>query len=65
MQDHTPCVFFSDDGDRVGTYKGHNGVVWTYDITRAPLASTPSRTSMRAGPGLTPAPLPQPIRGVS
>eukprot|EP00232_Nephroselmis_pyriformis_P020878 CAMPEP_0182864750 /NCGR_PEP_ID=MMETSP0034_2-20130328/7326_1 /TAXON_ID=156128 /ORGANISM="Nephroselmis pyriformis, Strain CCMP717" /LENGTH=324 /DNA_ID=CAMNT_0024997013 /DNA_START=70 /DNA_END=1044 /DNA_ORIENTATION=+ len=33
-KDHTPCVFFSDDGDRVGTYKGHNGVVWTCDITR-------------------------------
>ena len=27
-KDHTPCVFYSDNGERIGTYKGHCGTVW-------------------------------------
>lgn len=33
IQDHHPTLWFSDDGYRVGTYNGHNGAVWTCDIT--------------------------------
>jgi len=32
-KDHTPTVWFSDNGERIGTYVGHNGAVWTCDIT--------------------------------
>jgi len=32
-KDHTPTVWFGDDGMRLGTYKGHNGAVWTCDVT--------------------------------
>jgi len=31
-KDHTPCVFYSDNGERIGTYKGHCGTVWCIDI---------------------------------
>lgn len=31
-QDHKPCIWFSDDGTRLGTFDGHNGTVWTCDI---------------------------------
>ena len=34
-KDHTPNIWYSDDGERIGTYKGHNGAVWTCDITGA------------------------------
>ena len=33
-KDHTPTVWRSDSGDRLGTYDGHNGTVWSLDITR-------------------------------
>lgn len=32
-KDHHPTLWYSDDGERVGTYIGHNGAVWTCDIT--------------------------------
>ncbi|DBA93000.1 hypothetical protein WJX79_006086 [Trebouxia sp. C0005] len=32
-KDHHPTLWFSDDGYRVGTYNGHNGAVWTCDLT--------------------------------
>ncbi|WIA20372.1 hypothetical protein OEZ85_004795 [Tetradesmus obliquus] len=28
-----PCLWYADDGRRVGTYEGHNGAVWTCDFT--------------------------------
>ena len=34
-KDHHPTLWYSDDGERVGTYIGHNGAVWTADITGA------------------------------
>ena len=34
-KDHTPNLWYSDDGERIGTYSGHNGAVWTCDITGA------------------------------
>jgi len=32
-KDKSPCVWFSDNGERLGTYEGHNGVVWCLDVT--------------------------------
>jgi translation initiation factor 3 subunit I len=28
-----PCLWFAEDGKRIGTYEGHNGAVWSCDIT--------------------------------
>ncbi len=30
-KDKTPCVWFSHNGERLGTYNGHGGTVWTVD----------------------------------
>jgi len=27
-----PCVWYSNSGERVGTYNGHNGAVWSLDV---------------------------------
>lgn len=28
-----PCLWFAEDGKRIGTYEGHNGAVWSCEIT--------------------------------
>lgn len=28
-----PCLWFGEDGTRLGTFEGHNGAVWTCDFT--------------------------------
>uniref|UniRef100_A0A0E0QH71 Serine-threonine kinase receptor-associated protein n=1 Tax=Oryza rufipogon TaxID=4529 RepID=A0A0E0QH71_ORYRU len=33
-KDHTPNVWFADNGDRLGTYSGHNGAVWSCDTAK-------------------------------
>ncbi|GAB2275276.1 Eukaryotic translation initiation factor 3 subunit I [Dionaea muscipula] len=33
-KDHTPTVWFADNGERLGTYRGHNGAVWSCDVSR-------------------------------
>lgn len=33
-KDHTPTVWFADNGERLGTYRGHNGAVWSCDASR-------------------------------
>lgn len=32
-KDNHPTLWYSGDGERIGTYKGHNGTVWTCDVT--------------------------------
>ncbi|TFY80915.1 hypothetical protein EWM64_g3094, partial [Hericium alpestre] len=31
-KDHVINVWFSHNGERLGTYEGHNGAVWTIDV---------------------------------
>jgi len=31
-KDLQPCLWFAEDGTRIGTYEGHNGAVWSCDI---------------------------------
>ena len=31
-KDKSPCVWFTHSGERLGTYKGHNGAVWNLDV---------------------------------
>src|SRR5882762_3311604 len=31
-KDHIINVWFSHNGERLGTYDGHNGTVWTIDV---------------------------------
>jgi len=32
-KDTEPCVWYSENGERLGTYKGHNGAVWSLDVS--------------------------------
>ena len=32
-KDNHPTLWYAGDGERIGTYKGHNGTVWTCDVT--------------------------------
>lgn len=31
-KDANPCVWFSSNGERLGTFDGHNGAVWCIDV---------------------------------
>jgi len=33
-KDHHPTVWNGETGERIGTYNGHNGAVWSCDVTR-------------------------------
>ena len=37
-KDHRPCMWYADNGERIGTFDGHNGTVWCIDVNcaRAP-----------------------------
>ena len=30
-KDHRPCVWYADNGERLGTFEGHSGTVWAID----------------------------------
>lgn len=32
-KDHSPCVWYSDSGERLGTFDGHAGAVWACDVS--------------------------------
>lgn len=32
-KDYQPSVWYSENGERLGTYIGHNGVIWCIDVT--------------------------------
>uniref|UniRef100_A0AC35THK9 Eukaryotic translation initiation factor 3 subunit I n=1 Tax=Rhabditophanes sp. KR3021 TaxID=114890 RepID=A0AC35THK9_9BILA len=32
-KDREPCVWFSDNGERLGSYEGHDGAVWDIDVS--------------------------------
>ena len=31
-KDHTPCLWYAENGERIGTYSGHCGAVWAVDV---------------------------------
>lgn len=33
-KDHQPTLWFADSGERLGTFVGHNGAVWSCDVSR-------------------------------
>jgi translation initiation factor 3 subunit I len=33
-KDHSPTIWFSENGERVGTYDGHSGALWCIDVNR-------------------------------
>ena len=32
-KDHTPTLWYADNGERHGTFRGHNGAVWCCDVS--------------------------------
>uniref|UniRef100_A0A0M3HT81 Eukaryotic translation initiation factor 3 subunit I n=1 Tax=Ascaris lumbricoides TaxID=6252 RepID=A0A0M3HT81_ASCLU len=32
-KDKSPCVWYTENGERIGTYDGHNGVIWDIDVS--------------------------------
>ena len=32
-KDGTPCAWYSDNGERLGTFEGHTGAVWMLDVS--------------------------------
>lgn len=31
-KDARPVVWYTDNGERLGTYNGHNGTIWAIDV---------------------------------
>ena len=34
-KDHRPCLWYADNGERIGTFDGHSGTVWCVDFNCA------------------------------
>ncbi|KAJ3550817.1 hypothetical protein NM688_g4994 [Phlebia brevispora] len=59
-KDHVINVWFSHNGERLGTYDGHNGTVWTIDvdfITHPPLSCIPAVSHTIRSPNVITNPL--------
>jgi translation initiation factor 3 subunit I len=50
-KDKSPCVWWSDNGERIGTYEGHNGAVWSLDVTRDSKYLSRARLTRPCGSG--------------
>lgn len=37
-KDHVPSLWYSENGERIGTYHGHCGTVWCLDVNCTPRA---------------------------
>ncbi|KAL7751964.1 translation initiation factor eIF3 subunit [Sorochytrium milnesiophthora] len=71
-KDALVCVWFAHNGELLGTYKGHNGVVWDFDVnhdsTRLITASADSSTRLwdvRTGKSLFKWTTSSPVRAVA
>ena len=31
-KDYRPCMWYADNGERIGTFEGHTGTVWCIDV---------------------------------
>ena len=51
-KDHRPCMWYADNGERIGTFDGHNGTVWAIDVNCA--RHHPMRAPSSLRPPLTP-----------
>ncbi|CAJ0950783.1 unnamed protein product, partial [Mesorhabditis belari] len=67
-----PCVWFTENGERIGTYEGHNGVVWDLDVSwdTKSMATASGDNSVRlwdteTGKCLNAVNMPTPARSVS
>ena len=34
-KDYRPCMWYADNGERIGTFEGHTGTVWCLDVNCA------------------------------
>jgi WD40 repeat protein len=34
-KDYRPCMWYADNGERIGTFEGHTGTVWCVDVNCA------------------------------
>ena len=39
-KDYRPCMWYADNGERIGTFEGHTGTVWAIDVNCACVATT-------------------------
>jgi translation initiation factor 3 subunit I len=71
-KDLQPCLWFAENGQRIGTFVGHNGAIWSCDInqesTRLITASADSSVriwNMNGGEELFKVALNEPCRAIS
>ena len=40
-KDYRPCMWYADNGERIGTFEGPTGTVWCIDVNRKQLPPPP------------------------
>ena len=50
-KDYRPCMWYADNGERIGTFEGHTGTVWCVDVNCKRHPSAPLRTRCQRGVG--------------